>query len=148
MLTQPNHNSRHSIDGRSDLHSNRTGGIKEDINGGTQRSASRGGHQPEIKVDPKLAKALSQINARTFQAFLSRRYANFDLAYLVTLVSALYEDSIPMNGSQNDLIYKTSWDDISKQLFNAARIIRSLTKLKYSASSDPNSDFIKKLTRI
>lgn len=53
-----------------------------------------------------------------------------------------------MNGSQTDLIYKTSWDDIARQMFNAARVIRSLTKLKYSASTDPNSDFIKKLQRI
>ena len=74
--------------------------------------------------------------------FLSKRFHNFELAYLVTLVSALYEDSIQLNGSQTDLLFKSNWDEIAKQMFNAARIIRSLTKLKYSTSTDPKSDFI------
>ena len=53
-----------------------------------------------------------------------------------------------MNNSQSDLIYKNSWDDMARQLFNAGRIIRSLTKLKYSASTDTSSDFVKKLQKI
>jgi hypothetical protein len=68
----------------------------------------------EVKADPKLSQALSQISARTFQAFLSRRYQNFELAYLITLVAALYEDTIPMNTSQTDLIYKSNWDDMAR----------------------------------
>lgn len=129
------HTSRNSIGDKSDI-----------LNGGgTARTGSR---QPEIKGDSQLAAVLSSISARTFQAFLSRRYLNFELAYLITLIAALYEDSIPMNGSQTDLVYKNNWDDISRQLFNAARIIRSLTKLKYAASTDPRSEFIKKLQKI
>jgi len=88
------------------------------------------------------------VSARTFQVFLSKRFHNFELAYLVTLVSALYEDSIQLNGSQTDLLYKSNWDEIAKQMFNAARIIRSLTKLKYSTSTDPKSEFIQKLVKI
>ena len=64
------------------------------------------------------------------------------------MVAALYEDTIPMNNSQSDLIYKNSWDDMARQLFNAGRIIRSLTKLKYSATTDTSSDFAKKLQKI
>ena len=37
---------------------------------------------------------------------------------------------------------------MARQLFNAGRIIRSLTKLKYSATTDTSSDFAKKLQKI
>lgn len=50
-----------------------------------------------------------------------------------------------MNTSQTDLIYKSSWDDMARQLFNAGRIIRSLTKLKYSVGSE---EFAKKMHKI
>lgn len=53
-----------------------------------------------------------------------------------------------MNTSQSDLVYKSNWDEISRQLFNAGRVIRSLTKLKYAVSNDLNSEFVKKLNKI
>jgi len=37
---------------------------------------------------------------------------------------------------------------MARQLFNAGRIIRSLTKLKYSATTDTSSEFVKKLQKI
>ena len=139
------HTSRHSIGAeKSDLvytqnWKNTTNLIK------TARSASR---QLELKTEPGLDVAMSQVSARTFQAFLSKRFHNFELAYLITLISSMYEDSIQLNGSHTDLLFKGNWDEIAKQMFNAARIIRSLTKLKYSASADPKSEFIQKLQKI
>ena len=61
------------MDSKSDLLSN--GGVAKNEGGMLITSRSgRNSIQPEVKVDAKLAYALSQISARTFQTILSRRY--------------------------------------------------------------------------
>ena len=57
-------------DNKSDLHSNNTGKNHED----PVLTARTSGRSPEIKVNVNLAKAMGYVSARTFQAFLSRRY--------------------------------------------------------------------------
>jgi hypothetical protein len=59
----------------SDILSNGGGGTRYE--GGGVLTSSRSGRttlEPEVKVDAKLAHALNQISARTFQTILSKRY--------------------------------------------------------------------------